>query len=213
MLSPMEPRWIERLERKAPWLGVPNLPMFFAVMTGVVGGLSYIKPEFRERLILEGWALGAEPWRALTFLLVPPQISSPLWLGLWLIVFYAYAVRLEAAWGDFRFTLYSLIGAASLVVGALLTGSVVSNGLFQTSLFLAFARMNPNFEVLVFFVIPARMRHLAILAWVMLLLELVGSSNGGRLVLLLSLVNYALFFGPEHWRDLSLYIRRKRAGF
>lgn len=209
----MEPRWIERLERKAPWLALPNLPMFLAVMSGVVGGLSYIKPEFRERLILEGWALGAEPWRALTFLLVPPQISSPLWLGLWLIVFYAYATRLEAAWGDFRFTLYSLIGAASLVVAAILTGSVVSNGLFQTSLFLAFARLNPNFEVLVFFVIPARMRHLAIIAWLLLAFELLASPIAGKLVLLLSLVNYALFFGPEHRRDLGLWLRRKRAGF
>lgn len=204
----MGPAWLDRAEDRLGWLAVPNLPLFLAVMTGVVAVLSMAKPEFVEALALLPWALArGEYWRALTFLFVPPRMS-PIWLALWLVVFYAFATRLERRWGDFRFTLYTLVGTAALVAGALISGQPVSNGLLQTSLFLAFARTHPDFEILLFFVIPAKMRYLFIGAWILWLVRLAGADGGGRIVLLFSVLNYALFFGHEHWRDLRYRLRR-----
>lgn len=201
--------WVDRSERRLGWLSVPNLPLFLAVMNGVVGVLSQAKPEFPARLALDPDALRAgEAWRALTFLLVPPP-SPVFWLLLWLVVFYAYSSRLERAWGEYKFTVYALLGAAGSVLGALLTGRPVGNSLFQTTLFLAFARVHPNFEVLIFFFFPARMRWLAIAAGVLLAFQFAGTDAAGRAIIALSLLNYALFFGPEHVRDLRWAIRRR----
>lgn len=206
----MGPAWISRLERRLGWLSVPGLASFLAVMSAVVGVLSMVNRAFPARLALDPYLLrSGEVWRALTFVLVPPEMS-PLFLVLWLILFYAYLVRLEGAWGDFKLTLYCLLGAGGLVAAALITGEPLSNAIFQASLFLAFAREFPDFEILLLFIIPVRMRWLGLAAWLGVALGLILGGSADRISLALGLANYALFFGGEHWTDARLAVRRWR---
>ncbi len=206
----MTARWVDKAERRLGWIAIPGFASFLAGMSAIVGVLSLVNAAYPARLSLDPELLrGGEVWRALTFVLVPPQMS-PLFLILWLILFYAYLVRLEAAWGDFKLTLYCLIGAAALVAAALLMDVELSNAIFETSLFLAFAREFPDFEILLLFIVPVRMRWLAWAAWIAIALTFAFGGSGDRLAWALGLANYALFFGGEHWQDARLAVRRWR---
>src|SRR5579883_2456094 len=137
------PSWLDRLERRAGFLAIPGLAVFLAGMNAAVAVLSQLKPEFPFMLGLDPDLLRqGQVWRALTFLFVPPPMSL-LWLFFWLLLFYAYASRLEQAWGDFKFTIFCLVGAVGTVAASLICGRPFPNTVFQTSLFLAFAHLYP----------------------------------------------------------------------
>ena len=152
--------WVDRLERRLGFLEIPNLAAFMAGMNAVSALLTLIKPEFPAQLVLEPLLLrSGQVWRALTFVFVPPELS-PLWLFFWLILYFSYLNSLERAWGDFKLTLYVLIGALATAAASLATSLPLGSGAFVTSLFLAFAKNYPETQILLFFVIPIKMKWL-----------------------------------------------------
>ena len=70
---------------------------------------------------------------------------------------------LEREWGDFRFNLYVLLGMAGAWLACLLTGSADTYCL-SLSLLLAFAMLYPELQVLLFFVIPLKVKYFGIFA-------------------------------------------------
>ncbi|MBI3551481.1 MAG: hypothetical protein HY077_03100 [Elusimicrobia bacterium] len=206
----MGDRWIDRLERRAGFIAIPGLAMFLAGMHTVVGLLSQFKEEFpgllslRPDLVLQG-----QVWRCLTFILIPPA-WSPLMLLFWVLMLYTYLVRLETFWGDFRFTLYCLLGSAAASCASLLTGAALSAWPFHMSLFLSFARLDPDYEMLFFFVLPVKMRWVAGAFWFMTGWDMIFGSAPERVALAAGLANYLFFFGSSHWKDLKLAWRRSR---
>ena len=64
------------------------------------------------------------------------------------------------------------------------------------SLFLAFALLNPDFTVYVFFILPVKMKWLALIDGAAILLSLIFSSWAGRLAVVMALVNLLIFFAP-----------------
>lgn len=206
----MPPLWVSRLERRLSWLAVPGLASFLTAMSAVVGLLSLFKPEFPLALALDpGRLLEGEAWRALTHLLIPPT-QAPLWLLFWLMLYYACIKALEDSWGDFALTLYCLLGAGAGTAAALLTGRGLASAPFHTSQFLAFARLAPDYEILLFFVLPVKVRWLAVAAWLALAWMLVAGGAAGLASVVAGTANYLLFFGPDHWRDLRRAWKRRR---
>ena len=65
------------------------------------------------------------------------------------------------------------------------------------SLFLAFALLYPEFELLVFFAIPVKVKYLAIADLIILAYYLVIGNTSSRVSLIVSLLNVALFFFPN----------------
>jgi hypothetical protein len=190
------------LEKRLGWAAIDNLGLFLAAMNAAVWGLSLLKPEFPSRLVLDASALrSGELWRALTFLFVPPPLS-PLFMLLWLYLLFIFARALEHAWGAFRFNLYYGLGAASLLAAALLGGVSPDNQLLNASVFLAFAALHPDSEMLLFFILPVKARWLAAAAWGILFWTLITASRPARLAALAGVANYAVFFGPGHLRAL-----------
>lgn len=203
-------RWIDRLDRRFGFIAVPDLAGFLAGMNAAVGILTLFRPEFPSQLLLDPALIRqGEVWRIITYIFVPPSIA-PLWMFLWLILYYSYLRMLENAWGDFKLTFFCLIGALSTALAALALGLELGNAAFSTSLFLAFARLNPEFEILLFFFLPVRMKWLAALTWAMLGYRLAAGGFAARMDVLAGLLNYLLFFGPEHKAELSLLWRRWR---
>lgn len=206
----MNPTWADRLERRLGFLSIPGLAGFLAGMNAAVGLLSVLRPDFSFQLSLDPELVrSGQLWRLLTFLFIPPELS-PLWLFFWLVLYYAYLHMLENAWGDFKLTLFCAIGAAATGLASLLLGLPLSNAAFNTSLFLAFARLNPEFEILLFFFLPVKMRWLAACAWALTALSLLAGSAAIRVSLLAGIANYLLFFGEDHWLDLKLAWHRWR---
>ena len=138
---------------------------------------------------------------------------------------------LERAWGAFRFNLYFFSGVLFHVIGAilvyLLTGVSLSMGTWylNLSLFFAFAALYPNVEFLLFFVIPVKVKWLAILDGIYfgytILQAFLPAYGGGMfgayyranaLAAAVSLLNFIIFFLSS--RNMRPYtpgqIKRKR---
>ena len=71
------------------------------------------------------------------------------------------------------------------------------------SLFLAFACLYPDFEIMLFFFLPVKMKYVAIADAVLLLLQFFRSTGAMKLCMLFSMLPFFLFF----WRELYLMIR------
>jgi hypothetical protein len=208
----MDGAWVDRLERRFGAVALPDLPLYVAGMTAAVGLLGLFKPAFPDRLALyPSLVLGGQVWRVLTFLIVPPP-TGPLWLAFWVILLYWCLQALESAWGDFKFTVFLALGTLTTAAGALVTGAPFGNSMVILAAFLAFARLLPEHELLIMFVLPVKLRWLAVLAAVWIALELFTGPMLARVELLCGLAPYALFFGPGHWRDLRWAWRRWRGG-
>lgn len=208
----MDGAWVDRLEKRFGFLAVPGLPGFIAGMTVAVGVLGALKPEFSDVLGLDPAALArGQVWRAVTFLLVPPP-AGPLWLVFWIMMLYMILQALEQAWGAFKFTVFLAIGVLATAAGALAARVEFGDSIIILSSFLAFARLMPDREMLILFVLPVKMRWLAAVCAVWLFVEFVTTGLAGRLELTAGLLPYLLFFGDGHRRDLSLAWRRWRQG-
>ena len=173
-------------------------------MNAAVGVLALFRPDFPRQLALDPVLIRqGEVWRLITYIFVPPPLA-PLWMFLWLILYYSYMRMLENEWGDFKFTLFCLIGALSTALPALALNLELGNTAFSTSLFLAFARINPKFQILLFFFLPVKMKWLAALTWAMIGYNLLTGGYAIRIAILAGLINYLLFFGAEHKAELEL---------
>ena len=205
----MDGAWVDRLERRLGFLSVPGLPGFLTAMTAGTALLAAEKPEFVSALALDPGALArGHIWRVLTFLVVPPQ-ASLIWMLLWLAMIYACLSALESAWGEFKLTVYLAIGALASTAAALTTGAVGDNGAVHLASFLAFARLAPEREVLLMFIIPVKLRWVALLAALLTILQLATGDTATRARLLAGLSAYLLYFGPGHWQDLKFAWRRR----
>ena len=203
---------LDRLERRFGAWTIPQFPLFIVMANGLIYLLAQVNSDFLLRLVLDPQAVRqGEVWRVITFLFVPPMMG-PLWMVFWLLLLYQFAQALEQAWGEFRFLVFYAIGAISMIMAALwIAGDMVSNVPLNTTLFLAFATLFPNFELLLFFILPVKVKYLAMLTWLGLAWALAVGSTTTRVAIGASLVNYFLFFGAQIWETIKLRVDVYRA--
>src|SRR5882724_9411742 len=208
-------RWLDRLERPLGFLAIPQFPLFIAAANGIIYFMAQAQPAFVGKLVLDPELVRAgEWWRIFSFLFVPPQMN-PLFLVFWLLLLYQYATALENAWGEFHFFIFYLLGAAATVLAALLVlHEPLGNVSLNTSLFLAFATLYPDVELLIFFILPIKVKYLAWFVWLTIALSFVLGSFATRVALGAALANYGLFFGEDLWKAAQLrwevYKNRRR---
>lgn len=191
--------WSRRLERRFGGWAFPQLAAFIVFMNAAVWILSLLKPEFPYLLALSPANIKAgQVWRLFTFLFIPPAMS-PLWMIFWLILFYQFAQALEHEWGDFQFNLFYGIGAAATIGVSFWLGVGLSNVILNASVFLAFATLYPDFELLIFFILPVKVKWLAALTAAGIAWAAIAGSSYERWAVAAGLANYAVFFGPGWW--------------
>jgi hypothetical protein len=188
---------LSRLERRFGRLGIPNLITLIVGGMAIVWVLTLLKPEFQGRLVLDLYAVRrGEVWRLVTFLFIPPP-SSPFWLLVSLYFTWWVGSSLEQHWGTFKFNVYYFIGVIGTIGAALLAGGA-TNFWLDSSLFLAFATTFPDVQILLFFIIPVRVKWLGIVAALGIAYAFYSSDWPVRGSIVAALVNY-LFFFSEHW--------------
>ena len=162
--------------------------------------------------------MAGEVWRLVSFVFIP-QVSlggqlSVVWEFFYLNFLWLMGEGLEQAWGSFKLNLFYLLGMVGTSVAAFCFDAVDANGVFlNLSLFFAFATLFPSYPVLLFFVLPIRVKWIAIASSVLVLLQFVAGPSTTRLTIGVSLLNYAVFFGPEwlaYWRQNSPVARRQQ---
>jgi hypothetical protein len=204
-------RLLARLERRIGRYAIPNLILYVVGGMAVVWVLSLSRPEAIERLKLDMDAVRrGEVWRLGTFLFIPPR-SSPIWVLVNLYFTWWVGSSLEQHWGSFKFNVYYFIGAIGTIAAALVAGPT-SNTWLDSSLFLAFATIFPDVTILLFFILPIRVKWLGILAAVGIAFAFAVGSWGTRASIVAALVNYVLFFGghwKQVWRHRNVAVRQK----
>ncbi len=187
---------IDRLERKFNRFVIPRLT--YALIAGqvIVFLMVQVDESLMVRLLLDPHQVAAgEYWRLVTFIFLP---SSDSWLMFLIFVWVnlLFGRALEQQWGDFKFNLYMLLGYLTSVATAFLFGVPLGNFSLMMAIFFAFAVEFPDFELLLFFVLPIKVRYLAILGWCMILVSLVFHPGPSTLADLTALGHYFVFFVP-----------------
>ena len=156
-------------------------------------------------LLLQG-----QVWRVISFIFIPFSGGSILSVVLGIYFTWFIGTALEREWGDFRYTVYLLSGVLGTVLGCLLTGVTASTYCLSLSLLLAFAMLYPEVQLLLFFVIPIRVKYFGVFAAVLWVFSFLGASLPGKLDYLLSMLNVWLFFAPMAYRSLRAWVRREQ---
>ncbi len=188
--------WLYKLEKKFGKYSIKNLMLYITVLNGVVAILSFMDSSFISKLTLvPSLVKEGEVWRLVTFLFIPMD-TSPIFLLITLYFYYMIGSTLEHEWGSFRFNVYYLIGVLGTIGAAFIVGAGTSS-LLNLSLIFAFAYLYPNFQMLLFFFFPVKIKYLAILYAVFLFLNVLPSPITGLLTVIGSVLNFVLFFGKD----------------
>jgi hypothetical protein len=219
---------ISRLERRFGRFAIPNLTMVIIAGQAALYVASLFPQGFAiDRLALNpARVLQGEVWRVVTFLFTPPHMS-PIFALFYFSLLQLFGTTLEHHWGTFRFNVFLFIGyvanvaaafAASALVGGLsrdipggaldLASLSASNGFLYTSIFLAFARLYPDFVLNLMFVLPIRIKWLALVQWIGYGYFFLTGDMMSRMLIAATVFNYLLFFGREHWREFRRRHRR-----
>jgi len=204
---------VDRFCATHPRFGIPNLMRVVTIGTVAVYALYMLLsrrfPEILTYLVLSlGGLMQGRIWTLVTFPLVP-STGSLLSLAISLYFYYWIGSTLERRWGTAKFNLYYFGGVVLTVIGTLAASLISGNPyLFAAgteyvnlSMFLAFALLFPDTTVLLFFVIPVKMKWLAILDGALFLLQilssLIAADLAGVVLPVVALLNFAIFVWPE----------------
>lgn len=202
---------LNKLERKFGRFAIRDLMVYVIGFNGIVYFLSYAYPENNaiSKLLLDPYLIiKGDIWRLITFIFIPPS-ASVLWIFFILYFYYIVGTGLEHEWGSFRFNVYYFAGVIGTVLGAFIIGQGSTALYLNLSLFLAFAYIYPNFEILLFFVLPVKVKYLAWLNWAFIAFTVLTAPLSAKVAALASVINYFLFFGKDILAKTSSFQRRR----
>lgn len=212
-LSPFK-RWLYRMDYKYNRYAVQNLTLILAAGMAIVCIGTLVNPQINliNYLTLDRAAIfRGQLWRLFTFIFVPPTYSLSSMYGLFMTalsiyVFYWIGKTVENSWSSLKFNFYYLLGMLGAIIAAMITGYGSSVWL-NTSLFLAFACLFSDQQLLLFFIIPVKAKWLGWIEGGLLVIYLIIGSWYDRVSILLCIANFLLFFGSELWGGLKAMIR------
>ena len=187
-------KFLRKLQSKFGKYAIKNLTRYI-IGTYIVGYIilaigTYTGSGIQYYLALNpGAIMRGEIWRLITWILMPPSQIS-LFTALMLFVYYQLGTVLEHAWGAFYYNLYIFFGMLCTVIGAFIIyypgggaliiemtgGTIFSTYYVSLSIFLGFAMTFPNQQMLLFFIIPIRIKWLALVDVAFLIYSVLRSS-------------------------------------
>lgn len=216
--------FLDKMERKFGRYALSNLSLYMIITYAAGYLIELVAPVMVQFLTLEpALILRGQIWRLVSWLLIPPDNTNPLFLVITLYFYYSIGNTLERTWGSFRYNVYIFGGILTSIIGAFILyfalgggniglGSAFSTYYISMSILLAFAATYPNMQVLLMFIIPLKIKWLGIAYGVMIVAELILVSWPVRVVIICSLMNFIIFFFST--RNMRRYspkeIRRKQ---
>ena len=204
--------WLDRLERTFKGKGIPNLPLYIVIlyafgtiMNFATGGRFYIMTCFSPYMVIRQH----EYWRIISFVLSVRSgsgLMGLLFLFFIMMFYYMIGQSLIQVWGEFRFTLYVILGLTATVLSGFIAygvstamhmesaGIMLDTYYVVLSMFLAFAALFPEVTVYLYGIIPLKVKWLAFLDLALLALEFIQGDIGSRICIVFSLLNFLLFF-------------------
>ena len=215
-----------------PRFGIPNLMLYIVIANAVFWAVSLMDRSgmFVSALSFSPYhILRGQVWRLFTFALLPYNYS---WLALIAFYFYYFiGSNIEREWGSGKFTVYVLSGVVLTVIygfvlyfvfGAiypnetkeylsLYIGNFVSAYYIYLSMFFTFATLWPDMQVLLFFILPVKMKWLGLLDAALFLYDVLRIQPFAfKLLPLVAVLNYLLFCGDWLFASFRPAARRQR---
>ena len=216
---------VDRFAYRHPNFGIPNLMKVIVAGSVLVYLLAVFANYGAVSFLMFDWSaiLHGEIWRLVTFIFMPGYYSlrDAFWLAIFLYFYYMIGTTLEREWGTAKFNLYYFSGVVLTVITGVVMGLITGHAWIagtsyvNLSMFFAFAMLYPDMRVLLFFIIPVKIKWLA---WVdaaffalSVLSSLFSGSLLGALLPVVALLNFFVFF----WSNISdeISYRRGRARY
>ena len=218
--------FLNKLERRFGRYAISNLAKY--IICGYILGYAIMIVGMMTKANLLG-LISLDPykilhfqiWRLVTWIIVPPQ-SIDIFTIIMLMLYYSLSASLERTWGTFRFNLYIFSGMLFTVIGAFILyvicyfggaqmeniGYIISLA-FSTyyvnmSIFLAFAAEYPDMQLLFMFIIPIKIKWLAIADVILLVYQMLTNGISVAIAIIASLLNFIIFFlSTRNYRRVS----------
>ena len=214
---------VDRFCYKHPRFGIPNLMLYIVIGNVIVWLFDMMNTTIPLSSFLAfspAYILRGQVWRLVTFAIIPNSYGF-----LALIAFYFYyfiGSTIEREWGSGKFTIYFFTGMVLTVVYGFvlyfITGVSysVSAEYIYLSMFFTFATLYPDMQVLLFFIIPIKMKWLGIVDGVFFLYEVLTGAFPSNLLPLVAVLNYLLFCGGwlfDYFRPARVKQRKNTVNF
>lgn len=215
---------IERFCYQHPRFGIPNLMMIIAIGSIAMWVLMQMDTtgKLYTLLCMSGErVLHGQIWRIVTFVFVPGE-TNLIWFLISLYFYYWIGSSLEREWGAGKFTIYYLSGMLlTAIYGVLLSlilghDVIVSATYLNLSLFFAFATLFPDVQVLLFFIIPIKVKWLAYVDAALFVLAVITLPFPLNLLPVVAVLNYLVFCGDwlfDYFRPNRVRQRQKTVNF
>lgn len=219
--------YLNKLERKFGKYAIPNLSLWLVLTYAIGYLLMYLAPGVLSYLTLEpAFILRGQVWRLVTWVLIPPSSGNIFFYIIMIMLYYSLGSALERTWGTFRFNAYIFGGMIFTVIGAFVTyayfyftgaltvgiGYYVTTYYINMAIFLAFAVCFPDMEILLWFIIPVKMKWMAYVYAVLTIYDFIKAGAAGRIAIVAALLNFLIFyFSTRNYQRVSpKEIHRKR---
>lgn len=226
--------FMTKLERKFGKFSIPNLTIILIV--GFILGymIEIFSPAALELITMDPEKImHGQVYRLITWVVIPPG-SPSIFIIITLMFYFSIGRTLENAWGDFRYTMYILSGIVFTDAGIMITYFVMKllgqadllnlyyeYGLYGAStyylcmsMFLAYAFMFPDLQVLLYFIIPIKVRWLGYLDIAYLILTILQYGlmgyYTGMVTVIMSVLNFILFYFAMKGKSRISPAQRKR---
>lgn len=222
--------WLDKLERKLGRFAIPNLTVYPLAGYVIGFGVMYLMPDLLGWLTLEpALIVRGQVWRLVSWVLIPPT-RYPISLLFLILLYYSLGTALERTWGTFRYNVYIFSGLIFTVLGVFILYAVyffgfhvelplslagmVSTNYITMSIFLAFAAIYPEMEVYLYFILPIKMKWMALVYAAMALYYFIRGGIVIRVEIGASLLNFVIFFlSSRNMRRFSPKERVRKAKF
>lgn len=196
--------WLDKMERRFGRYAIRNLTMYLLAGYAIGYLLSFTMPQLLTYFTLEpALILKGQVWRLLSWVIIPPN-DNIIFVIFMMLLYYSLGNTLESYWGAFRYNVYIFSGILFTVIGAFIVngliggitgfGSLYSTYYINMSIFFACASIMPDYQLLLYGIIPIKMKWLAVLDVVLLAVDAVQGGLIIRIVIIASLLNFIIFF-------------------
>ena len=220
----MKENFSSRMERKLGKYAIRNITLYLIICYAFGYIIELVNPDFISFMTLEpAYILRGQIWRLFTWLVIPPSESNLFFVLIMLYFYYSIGKSLESVWGTYRLNVYLISGMIYTILGSFLLygvmrglgapelttfGMAFSTTYINLSIFLAYAATFPDMHVLLFFLIPVKVKVLGIIYVVVLVYECISiAMNYGMLIGMVywvvigaSLLNFIIFFFTSRGR-------------
>ena len=209
-LGVIQLNWLDKLERKLGRFAIPNLTVYLLVGYVIGFGIVNLMRDMVGYLTLEpALILRGQVWRLISWVLIPPT-DNLISLVFLVLLYYSLGTALERTWGSFRYNVYIFSGLLFTVLAVfglyafyyfrygvevpLSAVGLIGTNYITMSIFLAFAVIYPDMEVMLYFILPIKMKWMALVYVVLAGYYFINGGIGIRGAIGASLLNFVIFF-------------------